>query len=360
MEDIEKKMSNEFSGWVDRGGRWKPTECKARVKMALIIPYRNRYEQLSIFLRHMHPMLKRQNLDYRIFLIEQAGNTTFNRGMLLNIGYKEALKFDQYKCFIFHDVDLMPENDRNKYSCPSSPRHLSVAVDKFHYRLPYEEIFGGAGSFTREHFELINGFSNKFWGWGGEDDDLYKRIFAKGLQLTRPSIRLGRYKMIKKFHKTSKADPNRFDKLEDSIVRMDNDGLNSLNYTVEKLVEHRLYTLISVDVKEDKLEYRTTLTQQEGSASGIFPNISTQLANDNTRNGDEFRYYKETDKICVQIPLSHRTRWTLVLWFAYFSCYMQFCLSKAAPIVNATQEAFFHLVSLLHLTVNHIMISLEK
>ncbi|XP_078344156.1 beta-1,4-galactosyltransferase 1-like isoform X2 [Oculina patagonica] len=287
MEDIEKKMSNEFSGWVDRGGRWKPTECKARVKMALIIPYRNRYEQLSIFLRHMHPMLKRQNLDYRIFLIEQAGNTTFNRGMLLNIGYKEALKFDQYKCFIFHDVDLMPENDRNKYSCPSSPRHLSVAVDKFHYRLPYEEIFGGAGSFTREHFELINGFSNKFWGWGGEDDDLYKRIFAKGLQLTRPSIRLGRYKMIKKFHKTSKADPNRFDKLEDSIVRMDNDGLNSLNYTVEKLVEHRLYTLISVDVKEDKLEYRTTLTQQEGSASGIFPNISTQLANDNTRNGDE-------------------------------------------------------------------------
>ena len=39
--------------------------------MALIIPYRNRSEQLSIFLRHMHPILKRQNLDYRIFVIEQ-------------------------------------------------------------------------------------------------------------------------------------------------------------------------------------------------------------------------------------------------------------------------------------------------
>ena len=57
--------------------------------------------------------------------------------MLLNIGFREALRFNNYKCFIFHDVDLLPENDRNKYSCPSSPRHLSVAVDTFNYRQVY-------------------------------------------------------------------------------------------------------------------------------------------------------------------------------------------------------------------------------
>ena len=65
---------------------------------------------------------------------QQAGDTIFNRAMLFNIGFREALKFDQYECFIFHDVDLIPEDDRNEYSCPASPRHLSVAVDKFNYR----------------------------------------------------------------------------------------------------------------------------------------------------------------------------------------------------------------------------------
>lgn len=40
--------------------------------MVLIIPYRNRYEQLSVFLRHLHPILKRQYLDYRIIVVEQV------------------------------------------------------------------------------------------------------------------------------------------------------------------------------------------------------------------------------------------------------------------------------------------------
>ena len=136
MADLEKDLSYAFHGWVDIGGTWKPTECKARKKIVLIIPYRKRYEHLSIFLRHMHPLLKRQNLDYRIVVVEQTGETPFNRAMLFNIGYKEALKFDQYECFIFHDVDLIPEDDRNAYSCPTSPRHMSVAPDKHHYRLP--------------------------------------------------------------------------------------------------------------------------------------------------------------------------------------------------------------------------------
>ena len=247
MADLEKDLSYAFHGWVDIGGTWKPTECKARKKIVLIIPYRKRYEHLSIFLRHMHPLLKRQNLDYRIVVVEQTGETPFNRAMLFNIGYKEALKFDQYECFIFHDVDLIPEDDRNTYSCPTSPRHMSVAIDKHHYRLPYAAIFGGAGSFTREHFEDINGFSNVYWGWGGEDDDLYRRIRKQGYKLTRPSMDIGRYTTLKEYHfRSDGKNPERRQKLRTSKERMAHDGINSLKYNLLNVEEFPLYTLVQV------------------------------------------------------------------------------------------------------------------
>ena len=41
---------------------------------------------------------------------------------------------DTYDCAIFHDVDLLPENDKNLYTCPDQPRHMSVAVDELAYR----------------------------------------------------------------------------------------------------------------------------------------------------------------------------------------------------------------------------------
>ena len=50
--------------------------------------------------------------------------------MLMNVGFREAMKDFHWDCFIFHDVDLLPEDDRNLYTCPDMPRHMSVAVDK--------------------------------------------------------------------------------------------------------------------------------------------------------------------------------------------------------------------------------------
>ena len=42
-------------------------------------------------------------------------------------------------------------------------------------RLPYYGIFGGVTGFLPRHFELVNGFSNQYYGWGGEDDDMFSR-----------------------------------------------------------------------------------------------------------------------------------------------------------------------------------------
>jgi len=52
----------------------------------------------------------------------------------MNIAFVEALKQYAFQCFVFHDVDLIPEDDRNMYSCPQQPRHMSVAIDEMGYK----------------------------------------------------------------------------------------------------------------------------------------------------------------------------------------------------------------------------------
>jgi hypothetical protein len=62
----------------------------------------------------------------------------------MNGCFKEILKLQpNTPCFIMHDVDLLLIDDRNMYTCPTYPRHLSVAIDKFHFYLPYNALVGG-------------------------------------------------------------------------------------------------------------------------------------------------------------------------------------------------------------------------
>lgn len=42
-------------------------------------------------------------------------------------------------------------------------------------RLPYAGYFGGVSGLSKKQFLKINGFPNEYWGWGGEDDDIYNR-----------------------------------------------------------------------------------------------------------------------------------------------------------------------------------------
>lgn len=43
----------------------------------------------------------------------------------------QKLKVD---CVIFHDVDMFPQDDRNPYDCPSTPRHLGAFVSNLGYQ----------------------------------------------------------------------------------------------------------------------------------------------------------------------------------------------------------------------------------
>lgn len=68
-----------------------------------------------------------------IYFFLKVHGSKFNRAKLLNVGFHEAY-LQGFKCFIFHDVDLIPEDDRNIYTCSGQPRHMSVAVSTLNYK----------------------------------------------------------------------------------------------------------------------------------------------------------------------------------------------------------------------------------
>lgn len=115
---------------VHPGGHWFPTTCQADQHIAIIVCYRQREAHLKIFLNHMHPFLQQQQLDYIIFVVNQHQPEQFNRGALFNVGFIEALKVYRFNCFIFHDVDLLPEDLRNIYKCVDQPRHMYVTKNE--------------------------------------------------------------------------------------------------------------------------------------------------------------------------------------------------------------------------------------
>jgi len=135
IREVERNLRDSL---VKPGGLYSPKNCKARYRVAIIVPYRNRAHMLAVFLNHMHPFLIKQDLDYGIYLVEPAHDLKFNRGLLLNIGFLESLKLsnNHWSCFIFHDVDLLPEDERNYYSCPPEfkPRHMSSLVSTLDYK----------------------------------------------------------------------------------------------------------------------------------------------------------------------------------------------------------------------------------
>ena len=238
-------MSAMFPG-LELGGRWSPKDCLAKHKVAIIVPYRDREPHLRAFLLNIHRFLQRQQVEYGIYIVEQSGSQPFNRAMLMNVGAAEALKQHDYQCFIFHDVDLLPEDDRNLYTCPIQPRHMSVSIDSFLYRLPYDDIFGGVSAMTVDQFRAVNGFSNLFWGWGGEDDDMANRLRVKKLFISRYPANIARYKMLK--HGKEKANPERFKYLYSGAKRMARDGYNSLKYKKVDFMLKKLYTWVLVDL----------------------------------------------------------------------------------------------------------------
>jgi hypothetical protein len=149
----------------------------------VIVPYRNRHKHIRRFVLHMVDFLRERN--FSILVVEQADCLAFNRGALLNIG---SLLVPAADYIAFHDVDMLPVDSTCDYSTPvTGICHLAGRVEQFGYGLPYRNYCGGVLLVSRIAFSAINGFSNRYWGWGCEDDDLALRSLVKNIPIERRS-----------------------------------------------------------------------------------------------------------------------------------------------------------------------------
>ncbi len=148
-------------------------------KIALIVPFRNRESQLKIFEDYFKKYLK--EYDYKIFVIEQSNdNLKFNRGILLNIGFKCALE-EGYNTFIYSDVDLLPPESLKEYYTKSNEKdiiHIAFSWNRYNQSLKNISYFGGITRIPANIFKKIGGFPTLYWGWGGEDDEVYRRVLS--------------------------------------------------------------------------------------------------------------------------------------------------------------------------------------
>ena len=55
-----------------KNGHYKPDNCTTVQKVAIVVPYRNRENQLRIFLNNVIPKIYRQQLEFGIYMIDQV------------------------------------------------------------------------------------------------------------------------------------------------------------------------------------------------------------------------------------------------------------------------------------------------
>lgn len=124
-----------------------------------------------------------------IFAIQSPGKK-FNRGKLINCAFKET---STSPYLIINDVDLLPSEDlllqyylprKGGEALATSAVHLARRGTRYSSDPNFS---GGALAMPSDIFSRINGFSNEYWGWGGEDQDLSRRLRASRIKIEMPS-----------------------------------------------------------------------------------------------------------------------------------------------------------------------------
>jgi hypothetical protein len=148
--------------------------------LGIIVPYRDRSDQLEEFLAETTRFFATDPVNVaiapRFLIVEQAPGLPFNRGGLINAGFRFLSPEVDYICL--HDVDRIPVDA--DYRWPKQP----LMIIRHGLPLPQgliDVLLSSVVLIQKQHFAAANGFSNGYWGWGYEDVDLRERLLRCGL-----------------------------------------------------------------------------------------------------------------------------------------------------------------------------------
>ena len=88
----ESEVVNYLHKDLEPGGMWGPSTCVSCYHVAIIMPYRDRYAQLRMLLHFLIPVLQRQHIRFRIFVVEQVS--------LLLLDFSLSVKAAPHECVI--------------------------------------------------------------------------------------------------------------------------------------------------------------------------------------------------------------------------------------------------------------------
>lgn len=209
----------------------KKPELEAK-RLAIVVPFRDRFDELLIFVPLLTDFLRKQNLgSFQFFIVNQSSKYRFNRGALANVGFILAKNSSDY--IAIHDVDLIPRNHNLSYSYPAQgPYHLSSP--QYHPQYNYSKYFGGILLISNEHYARVNGMSNRYFGWGLEDDEFYTRVRAANIPIQRPTgLSTNRSNTFLHFHYNRKRDTFKTPEQRKSLTKRDRlTGLNNISFNV--------------------------------------------------------------------------------------------------------------------------------
>ena len=198
------------------------------VDVSIVLPFRDRHEHLQTWMRAVRQKFPPTT---EVIVVEQSRHRAFNRGLLLNVGFNES----KGGRVIFHDCDLVPDDDLlcAYFGDWHGVTHFGCRFGRYNNS---ESYFGGVVGFPRA---LFPGFSNRYFGWGGEDDSLYSR--CSHMPIFRPEH--GSYTDLEGLQtprdKLQTLAPE--DKCMNKWELRSSDNPNQDNHTVVQTVSERRY-----------------------------------------------------------------------------------------------------------------------